>query len=209
MIPASWAVVSASPFGSSPSRATVSGAISTRRPGDGAAAGERLVADVDHPHGAVRVDVGEVASSPPRRAAGGSGVGRGSDHRRHRTALPARTRDGRAAARSGRALARASPATTRRSVPPRKTVNGTRWPAASPATARETSCGARHRRAADPDDHVAAERDLEPVVVDGAGAAAQAGAGGRRAGLDLRDQRAVRRRRSRTSGRGRASRPGS
>ena len=64
MIPASCAVASASPFGSSRSCAAVSGAILHDRPRDGATALHRLGADVDHPHGARLVDVREVAHSP-------------------------------------------------------------------------------------------------------------------------------------------------
>ena len=57
MIPASCAVVSASPFGRSRSRAAVSGAMRTTRARDGTAALRRLAADVDHLHRAALVHV--------------------------------------------------------------------------------------------------------------------------------------------------------
>ena len=66
MIPASCAVVSASPFGRSPSRATVSGCSSTTRACDGAAALLRLAADVDHAHRAGLVDVRQL-THPAKR----------------------------------------------------------------------------------------------------------------------------------------------
>ena len=61
MIPASCAVASASPFGSSRSRAAVSGAMRTVARATARRRESGFVADVDHPHGPRLVDVGEVA----------------------------------------------------------------------------------------------------------------------------------------------------
>ena len=61
MIPASCAVASASPFGSSRSRRAVSGAIRTVARRDRAPPRQRLAADVDHANRAGLVDMREVA----------------------------------------------------------------------------------------------------------------------------------------------------
>ena len=92
---------------------------------------------------------------------------------------------------SGRALGRVT-CTIRRVVPPRSTVNATRWPTANALTARETSCALATGLFADPHDQIAAERHLEPVVALDARAAAQARSSRRRIGLDLGDEGAPR-----------------
>src|SRR3954466_9712087 len=91
-MPASLAVTSASPFGSEASCPTVSGATrttaratarrrgrrlspgATHRPRHRAPAGERLVADVHHPHLAGLVHVGELIHDPDPRPAGYHGL---------------------------------------------------------------------------------------------------------------------------------------
>ena len=121
MIPASFAVVSASPFGRAPRRPAVSGAIEHGAAGDRTASRERLRADVHRHDRAVGCDVREVRHAR---------IVLGTEPNPYALrCAPAQ------AGRSARVTW-----TIRRVFPSRRTVNGTFSPTRCSATARETSC---------------------------------------------------------------------
>ena len=152
MIPASWAVARASPFGSEPSLRRRLGRHAHRGAGDGATARQRLVSDVHHAHGSGRlVDVREaIALAHPLK---GGAMSSASSSRLTTMLAPSR---GRAARESSASRARVELAAHESRFLRRRTRAHRRHAPACTVTARE-----RRRRLSRSVERALAQRDVD------------------------------------------------